>query len=239
MPNVRNSGEIEYYRMNNIGDTNPNLPRIQTIAEYFGTGNANIIGPGYPNSFYLSDLVNALKEKNRGREIHLHLICCLATPSSVNLDPIEPDDLSSVTTQNWVEMQNNSCGELPRCSLELESIESIDTNDCPDGTPKHVTYEEISGNDDEVKYMPVLNDASTCRIRCAPGYREVDQENNVKEGVCLSYTSSGVDGGYGEYYTRFLNNNSNTLSDLNITCVRDENICNRLRDRRFSVARRI
>jgi len=152
---------------------------------------------GLQRVFKLSELVQALKNKHSGREIHLHLATCLSTDEA--FQPIQPDT-GPILLGRWKNIQLNMCGDLPQCENLNLNLDMVDDSECTLGGSKSIMYRDG---------IPTTLEASTCNLSCNPGHTEI-----TTSAPCITYQSMDQ-----TISTRYLNIEGNTLNPLDINCL--------------------
>jgi hypothetical protein len=180
-PNYRNN--ISYYSLHTIHG-------FESIHSGFGL----------QGTFKLSELVQALKIKHPGREIHLHLATCLST-NDVFIP--QPSDIGPILLSRWENTQLNRCGDLPQCEILNLNPDTVNDSECTLGESKSIMYS------DEIPYTSQILEASTCNLSCMPGHSEI-----TTSAPCMTYQTMD-----GTNSTRYLNIEGNTLNPLDINCL--------------------
>lgn len=178
-PNFRNN--IMYYSL----DTS-DIDHIDIYTEF-----------GLQSSFKLSELVQALKNKHSGREIHLHIATCLST--DVRFTPI-PSSTFPVLLSRWENIQYNQCGDLPQCEDLNLNLDIVDNSECLLGGPKSIMYSNTE---------PEILESTTCNLTCHPGHSEI-----TESAPCMIYQSMD-----GIRFAKYLNIEGNTLIPMDINCL--------------------
>ena len=170
------------------------------------------------NSFYLSELVPALKRMYPGRNINLHLLTCLELDvqpgDTFTYEDIIQSEPLYTRSYEWVEEYRNDCEDLPICSYEEQ--EGLDLSQCNPGDPKSIRY--LDRQDDTLSYQHFDFESSQCILKCLPGYDPTPLPNKSDRGNCYSYHDGTT------LYTEYLNFNDGNLTKLGINCI-PQNTC--------------